>query len=217
LEFEKLYQGWYSEACEVIRQILPNRLSEFEELYQGNDKRKDINGVTYTIRDWLLGTRASIEIGFGTRSFKDFERMASRFDMQRDILISAKRRFESSLFDIKQIIRADLFDSEIEVARELLKNGFLRPAGAVAGVVLETHLQEVCHNHSINIKKKNPTIGDLYDPLKENDVIDVLTWRFIQRLGDLRNLCDHKKDREPTDVEVRELIDGTEKITKTIL
>jgi len=32
----------------------------------------------------------------------------------------------------------------------------------------------------------------------------------------LRNLCDHNKQREPASDEVAELIDGVEKITKTV-
>ena len=68
----------------------------------------------------------------------------------------------------------------------------------------------------MTIRKRNPTIGDFNDSLKNNDVIDVPDWRFIQRLGDLRNLCSHKKHREPTNDEVAELIDGVDKIVKTV-
>ena len=39
----------------------------------------------------------------------------------------------------------------------------------------------------------------------------------IQRLADIRNLCTHPKDREPTKEEVDELISEAERITKTIL
>ena len=39
---------------------------------------------------------------------------------------------------------------------------------------------------------------------------------MIQRLGDLRNLCDHNKQREPIKEDVYELINGVEKVTKTI-
>lgn len=215
-EFEKSYQGWYTEACEVIRQIIPNRIEEFELLYQGNGKRKSITRETYTVRDWLLGSRAPIDSIYGKRDFRDFEIMAMQFNAQREILKSAKRRFTSSLFDIRQIVRADIFDSELDGAKELLKNGFLRAAGAIAGVVAEKHLQEVCSNRGLSVKKANPTINILNETLKGNDIIDTPSWLFIQRIGALRNLCDHQKDREPTNEEVKELIDDVEKITKTI-
>jgi hypothetical protein len=109
-----------------------------------------------------------------------------------------------------------LFDSELDAARELLKNKFVRAAGAVAGVVLERHLAQVCANHNIAIAKKNPNISNLNDLLKKANVIDTAQWRFIQHLGDLRNLCDHNKKKEPTVDEIGDLIAGVEKISKTL-
>lgn len=47
-------------------------------------------------------------------------------------------------------------------------------------------------------------------------MLDVPAWRNIQRLGDLRNLCDHNKHRDPSDEEVAELLDGVERLTKTL-
>jgi hypothetical protein len=138
-----------------------------------------------------------------------------RFQTQRNILGAVKVRFESSLHDIRHIVQADLFNSELDAAKGLLKAGFQRAAGVVAGVVLERHLQDICAAHSITAKK-NPTIGDLNDALKAADTIDVPMWRQIQRLGDLRNLCGHKKDREPTKEEVVELIDVTDKVIKSV-
>ena len=139
-----------------------------------------------------------------------------RFWNQLLILESAETRFDSSLFEIKQLVQADLFDSELDAARELNKKGFTRGAGAIAGVVLEGHLLQVCENHNIKIKKKNPTINDYNELLKKNHVIDIPTWRFIQHLADLRNLCNHKKERAPIKEEIEELIDGVEKTTKTV-
>lgn len=139
-----------------------------------------------------------------------------RFNTQLAILKAASRRFESSLLDIRQLVQADLLDSELEEAGELVKHGFLRAAGAVAGVVLEKHLGQIAYNHDIQIRKKDPNIGDLNDLLKTNNVYDIATWRSIQRLGDLRNLCDHNKSREVTKIEVEELISGVEKVTKTL-
>jgi hypothetical protein len=40
-------------------------------------------------------------------------------------------------------------------------------------------------------------------------------WRFIQHLADITNLCDHNKEREPTEEEVQELIEGVSKVVKT--
>lgn len=213
--FQRHYQKWYTESLAVVRQLIPDRLAEFEDLYKGDGRRKEVNAVTYNIQDWLMGVRAA-EDYTGEKRFNDFAAASMRMDTQAKILKSAAQRFESSLFDIRQLVQADLFDSELDAARELLKHKFLRAAGAIAGVVVEKHLAQVAANHQVVIRKQHPTIADLNDPLKAAGVIDTPLWRNIQRLADLRNLCDHSKNREPTSDEVGELIDGVDKLVKTL-
>lgn len=207
------YQNWYTRSLAVVRQLIPERLTEFQEQYK-LDKRKDIDVSTYTISDYLMGWRV---LGhYRTEKFSSFGAFATKFQNQIAILQSAQTRIDSILADIKGVLKADLFDNELEKAKELLRKGFLRAAGTIAGVVLESHLLAVCENHLIKIARKNATISDYNDTLKNEGVYDVPTWRFIQRLGDIRNLCSHAKEREPTKEEVGELISGTEKVTKTV-
>jgi hypothetical protein len=212
--FPKNYQKWYSEAFTVVAQLTPHRIEEFEQLYKGDSKRRSIDARTYSIQDWLNGIRAA-ENAYGKKVFDDFGATIMRFQTQCNILDAVSQRFESSLFDIRQLVQADILDSEIDTARELTKHGYIRAAGAVVGVVLEKHLAQVAENHDLTIRK-HPTISTLNDALKGASVLEIPTWRAIQRLGDLRNLCDHGNTREPTAEEVTELIDGTEKVTKTL-
>ena len=109
-----------------------------------------------------------------------------------------------------------MFDSELDAARELAKKGFLRAAGALAGVILERHLSQVADNHKVSSSKAHPTISDFNDMLKKANIYEVPEWRQIQRLGDLRNLCDHDKKREPSKEEIDELVAGVDKVTKTL-
>jgi hypothetical protein len=213
--FERNYQGWYTQAGALIRQLIPDRVVEFQELYKGDGKRKVTTAQTYHIQDWLNGVRSGTSYA-GEKNYDDFAIITMRFSTQLAILEAVRTRFESSLYDIRQLVQADLFDSELDAARELLNAGFARAAGAVAGVILEKHLGQVAVNHAISSRKQHPTISDLNDLLKSGGVLDVPAWRNVQRLGDLRNLCDHNKHRDPTNDEVRELIDGVEKFTKTL-
>lgn len=57
--FNQKYQKWYTESFSVIRQLVPARLSEFEALYKADPKRKNIDSISYTIQDWLMGVRAA--------------------------------------------------------------------------------------------------------------------------------------------------------------
>lgn len=213
-DFKNEYEKWYSEALEVIKQILPSRYDDFKRLYK-DEKRKDINYLTYTISDYMIGIRKTR--GLLETVVVDEKAAFPKFEQQMKILKAAERRFESSLFEIRQLLQADIFDSEIDTARELLKNGYIRAAGAVAGVVLEKHLQQVSASHDdVKVKAKNPSISDYNEALKEARVVDVPTWSFIRHLADLRNLCDHKKQREPKSEEIEDLINGVDKISKTV-
>jgi hypothetical protein len=205
--FASEYQSWYSEAKAVVKQLIPDRLPDFVRHYERQPSRKNLQADNYTIEDYLQGL-----------SRYDIVTMVSgisRMEQQLNILRSAQQRFRSSLFDIRQLVAADLFDSEIEAARALVKNKFLRAAGAIAGVVLEKHLAQVCENHAIRVTKKNPTIGDFNDLLKNADVIDTPRWRANQHLADIRNLCDHNKVKEPTEEQLHDLIDGVAKVLKS--
>jgi hypothetical protein len=213
--FEKNYQRWYSEASSLIKQLMADRFSEFTYLYHGDNKRKVTNGSTYHIQDWLNGIRSGEDI-YKQKHYNDFAIVVMRFNTQLEILKAVQSRFESSLFDIVHLVQADLFDSELDAARALVSGGFLRGAGAISGVVLERHLAQVCRNHNVSSRRQHPTISEFNDLLKGASVLDVPAWRQIQRLGDIRNLCDHNKEREPTKDEVLELIDGTAKTCKTL-
>jgi len=214
--FEKDYQRWFSESIALIRQIMPDRLAEFVSLYKGEGRRKNIDVTTFTIQDWLLGVRAAVSRYTGEKPFEDRAVITMAFNTQLDILKSIQQRFETSLFEIRQLVQADLLDDELDGARELLKAGFLRAAGVVGGVSLEKHLLQVCADHDVKLRKRNSTIADMNDELKAGGVVDIPGWRFIQRLGDLRNLCGHQRDREPSPEEVSELLEGVAKITKTL-
>ncbi len=209
--FRKEYQSWYSEALALVRQLLPDRVEDFVGFYKPSRARKEINGSTYTISDLLQG----ITVTRGGLPVVGFTAAVMPLEQQTLIVKSLKKRFESSLFDIRTLVQADLFDTELEAAEELNRKGFARAAGAIAGVVLEGHLAAVAEQRSPPIKK-SPTISDLNDLLKKSDAIDTATWRFVQHLGDLRNLCGHKKEVEPTKDNVVELIKGVRKVIKTL-
>lgn len=211
--FKKEYEKWYSESYEVIKIILPDRLQDFVSYYK-KDKRKDITYETYTMSDYIIGLQ--VTRGYIKEPVVDTSASITKLEAQKNILESCKRRFESTLFDLMKFVQADLFDNELDAAKVLNKNGFVRAAGAMAGVVLERHLSEICKQHSITFRKKNLTINDFNESLKNNSIIDISTWRNIQFLADIRNMCDHNKKEEPKKEQVNDLIDGVNKIIKTI-
>ena len=207
-EFGMTYQTWYSRACKVVELLGQERLEEFTSYYRIDSKRKTLDVGNYVIQDYLNNiTSYNIE---NTNSV-----IRQRIINQFQILNSLESRIDSILQDVKGHLLADIQDSELKVADQLRRVS-LRAAGALAGVILEGHLQRVTQNHSVTIRKKNPTIADLNDPLKSAGVYDTPTWKKIQLLADIRNLCSHKKSREPTDDEVVNLISGVNWVIKSI-
>lgn len=206
------YQKWYTKALPVVRRLSSDRYEEFRRYYEPDPKRKSLGYGTYVIHDFIKGVAPS------SYHFPDFDakkQVVQGFLNQIAILSSVVDRIDSVLADIEGHLFADLKDAELETANTLLKVS-PRAAGSLAGVVLEAHLQRVVANHGIKIAKKTPTIADLNDPLKQAGVYETATWRKVGYLADLRNLCSHKKNVEPTVAQIVELIDGVNWAVKII-
>lgn len=213
--FSDKYHAWYNESLRLIVQLMPERLEDFKDYYKC--KRKLLTFETYTISDYLgdislgdhlMWNQVTTEMGKNPAVVK--------FRQQLDIVKSLKERFNSSLYDIKSLLQADLFNNELDGAKELLKNGFTRAAGAICGVVLEKHLKDICDLRGLKLTKKCPHISDYNDVLHNNNIIDVAEFRRIQLAGDLRNQCDHSKEKEPTKDDIEELISTTAKIIANV-
>ena len=191
--FETGYQRWFTEARQVVAQLIPHRLDDFERLYRTDPKRKTVQLTNFSIHDWLIGMRASKNPYTGETPFDDLAAVIMRFKAQIDILDSATARFESSLLEIRHLLRADLLDDELAEARDLLRNGYSRAAGAVAGVVLEAHLAQVAASHAITLRKKDPTIGDWNDALRQGIFLASLNgnsfsgWRTYETCATIRS------------------------------
>lgn len=209
--FTNNYQQWYSKACLVVEKILPFRFKDFLACYEYKEQRSKIDRYNYRIYDSLQGISIpALTPGSTTIS------VAPHFQQQLGILKAAKEMLSSQLLDLKALVQADLFDSEIDAAKELAKKGFIPAAGAICGVIIEKHLLTLCQNHKIEINKKKPTINELCEPLKKEEIINQPDWRLIQYSADLRNLCCHNNEPQATKEQVDDLINATDKIIKTI-
>lgn len=213
-EFSIKYQNWYSRALKIVSLLGVDRLEEFKNYYLIDPRRKELSSSNYVIQDFIKGVGAPRR--YGGNPLWDTKTVAAvRVVNQYHILMSLSSRIDSVLSDVEGHMFAELQDDEIMAVEKIIKVS-PRASGTLAGVLLERHLQRVVKNHGITIRKKSPTIADLNDPLKKADVYDISTWRKIQYLGDLRNLCSHNKSREPTIEEVEELISGVKHIIKTV-
>lgn len=220
IEISIKYQSWYNQAMYIIKTIIPERLSEFCNYYNRKEY-KVFDFSKYSIQDYLSGfkpTKPSILID-------DLPTCAKNMMLQQlTILKSVEDFVESVAKSLNFEIIAEINDTEIKTAKTLLRYN-VRASGCIAGVLLESHLKRVLkkYNPSDKTKDKELNLSVLNDKLRELHIIDDVLWRKIQWLSDIRNLCDHNKidegtghTIEPKKEDVKELIDSTEKIIKTI-
>jgi len=97
-------------------------------------------------------------------------------------------------------------------AKALNRTEFFRAGGALAGVVLENHLQELCKDQTPPIQPTGHGINKLNEALKNALVYDQTQFHRVQVMGDIRNRCDHSVSNPPSKEEVSELIEDVGKL-----
>ena len=190
--FHRAYQQWVSSSRVLIAKNNPSRLDEFDESYKQT-------------KNMLSGRHISKRSQF---------QLQEEIDKQLDLLATIPNHLRYSLYDIELEAYSAVINDGLQVAEKLLSKGFLRPAGSFAGVLLERHLKTLLKKHVPPINfRKNATISPLNDACKST-IYDSATWRKVQYLADLRNICAHDKAKEPTKLQVTELIAGVSSILK---
>jgi len=133
--FDQNYQRWYSESLAMLSVLLPDRVGDFKAYYQLPRPPKGLDHSTYTISDYIRGTR--VTAGGGTRVIVDRQAAMTPMQQQCEIVKAAASRFESSLFDIRGVVQADLFDNELD-ATGAEPSGFSPERDRAVGDVCQT-------------------------------------------------------------------------------
>jgi hypothetical protein len=136
------------------------------------------------------------EFGPITTNYENLQRMNAVF-------MAAKEDFECGyLTSVRSLVQAEVFDSELEQAEELVKSGYVVAAAVIAGVVLETALRELCDRSSISYGKLDKMNADL----TKASVYNKLVQKRITALADIRNSAAHGKPDEFTAQDVSTMI-----------
>jgi hypothetical protein len=213
IEFRTVYQRWDAQSLKIVQTLTREKYEEFVTYFSNNPNRKLLEA---SIQDYVRGLGQGKDGYTEELPFNPQERARLQFLNHLQVLDELSYRVETVLADVEDHLFVELQEKELEAANALKKVS-LRAAGALAGNVLERHLQRVAKNHSVTIPKEEATIRELNDPLKLGKAYDFATWREIQRLGDLRSLCLHERNSSPTKEQIEDLISGVSAIIKSVL
>lgn len=183
-----------------IKDFLPEREEEFQVSFEAKDYRDPAG-----IMDFLQFRREQRS----NNKKEIIDEFLSRFEIQRNILLSVPFIAKIREKNLREIISADFIEREVDQSEYLFKIQCYRAAGALAGVALEQHLKVLYEKCDIEYKKKD-TIEPLVHKLYDNKRIDPSLMERIQYYASLRDKCAHPSDIEKG--EIKELIEGVKRI-----
>jgi hypothetical protein len=140
-----------------------------------------------------------------SKHFSDYPKFPD-VDQAFGVLLAAKDDYEKgSLFEVRILIEAELFDDFLEQAENLLRSGYYQPAAVIAGSVLEDGLRKLCDKQGVTLPDK-PKLDWMNAELAKQGVYNKLTQKKITSLADIRNNAAHGKWNEFQKSDVEEML-----------
>jgi hypothetical protein len=129
------------------------------------------------------------------------------FNEQLAIFQSAKSDVQGGyLFEIRNLVHAEVFTNELDQARHLLDAGYKPAAAVIAGTVLETTLRELCNQHP-NLAAAE-SLNRMNDGLTREGVYNQARHRQIQAWADIRNAAAHGRPNDFEAIDAARMIEG---------
>lgn len=127
----------------------------------------------------------------------------TKFNALKAVFLATKEDFDGVyLSSYKAIVQAEVFDTELEQAYELLKNGYYVAAAVIGGVVLETALRELCDRESIPHGKMDKMNADI----TKAGVYSKIVQKQITAFAGIRNSAAHGNPDQFTEDDVKNMI-----------
>ncbi len=173
------------------------------------DKHDEDMGLTWKVK---VKNLLAISCGENSQHYKEFLEVSEQkqfvvawdiFKRQKAVFNAAKDDFQNGyLTSIRSLVQADIFDTELDQASELLKNGYKIAAAVIAGVVLETSLRDLCNQNNLPVGKLDKMNSDL----AKLGLYNKLQQKRITTIADIRNSAAHGKPEEFTNSDVKAMI-----------
>lgn len=129
-------------------------------------------------------------------------------ERQRAVVAAVRDDYDGGfLLPARSLARAEVFDTELELAKELLQQGYDLPAAIVARTVLETALRGLCDQFGISHGK----LDTMNSALAKAQAYSVLVQKKVTAMSDVGNSAAHGKRDKFNAADVEELISGVER------
>jgi hypothetical protein len=163
----------------------------------------------YVDHEKFIAWKVSAKHLLVTSQFLEFEQNEKPLNVDTNLKIlkriaavfaAAEADYLGGLFNsLSHLVQAEVFDTQLDQARELLASGYASPAAVVAGVVLETTIKGLCGENGIPLGK----LGKMNEDLTKAGVYNKLVQKKVQVWADVRNNAahGHYDQFEPADVQ----------------
>lgn len=165
---------------------------------------------------WKVKARNLLSLACGTESehYREFLRSedASHWSGKNCMRLQAVFEAARDDFDggylatVRTLVQGELFETELDQARELLAAGYRVPAAVVAGVVLETSLRQLCTDANLPTGKLDKMNSDL----AKSGAYNLLVQKRVTALADIRNNAAHGHPERFSDRDVSDMISYVE-------
>ena len=207
---ENLFKRRFQELADQALKLEASKHMEYDPLYNRNEERIDSNALL----NWKVKAKALLVSACGEDSqhFKFFEESeSSPFSSNLDNLGRMKAVFDAAredfeggyLTSLRTLVQAEVFDSELEQATELLQKGYELAAAVISGTVLETALRELCDRNQIPHGKLDKMNADL----AKKNIYNANMAKRITALAAIRNSAAHGKSNEFSADDVKSMIE----------
>ena len=196
---DNAFKRAFAELTEQAATIEASKRNEYNSFIGSNQLQVDCNALlNWKTRAKSLLVKAcgdnsqhflqfvDSESSMNSTSFENLQRMRSVFD-------AAKQDFEAGyLASAHDLIRAEVFGSELEQASELLRANYPLAAAVIAGAVLETTIRGLCNRNQLATGKLDKMNADL----AKAGIYSGLVQKRVTYLANIRNSAAHGNTAE---------------------
>lgn len=210
----------FAELAEQIAAVEATRRAKYSE-FTGNYEEVD----EHLLLNWCVKAKNLISNACGKDSQhflsfleaeapKPYRTSVHTLGRVRAVFLAAREDFEGGyLTSVRNLLHAEVLDSALEQAKELLAAGYTSASAVLAGVVLESALRRLCERHEISPGRLDRMNADL----AKAGCFNMIVQKRITALASIRNSAAHGNRADFKAEDVASMIQEVERLVGDFL